>query len=59
MEKKLEEDFIRQLSKSIFETYGKEKTVQLIKELQRLVRINVSFEKAVEQNDEALKRLND
>jgi hypothetical protein len=33
--------------------------VQLIKELQRLVRINVSFEKAVEQNDEALKRLND
>jgi hypothetical protein len=37
MEKKVEEDFIRQLAKSIFNTYGAEKTSELIKELEYLI----------------------
>ena len=59
MDNKVDEDFIRQLGKSLLETYGKDKTVQLIKELERLVRIQASYEKAVEQNGEALRRLED
>lgn len=37
LNKKVSDDFIRQLAKSIFETYGKEKTEQIVKELQRLL----------------------
>lgn len=59
MDNKVADDFIRQLAKSIIETYGNDKTGQLIKELERQIRIRSSFDKATEQNDDALKRLND
>lgn len=59
MDNKVADDFIRQLAKSIIETYGNDKTGQLIKELERQIRIRLSFDKATEQNDDALKRLND
>jgi hypothetical protein len=62
MDKKVEEDYIRQFAKSIIETHGVDKTIELIKELERLIRkerIKSSYEKAVEQHDEALRKLDD
>lgn len=59
MDNKVADDFIRQLAKSIIETYGNDKTGQLIKELERQIRIRSSFDNAVKQNDDALRKLED